>query len=319
MHKIIMNWNEISVSTTTLAVEIISNIFIELGSKGVMIEDPSDFHLQGQDPLAWDYMEKEVFDFGHEDVRVIGYFSSEEDINEKISEIEKRLDYVKSLELDTGTLEIFKKEVKQENWENEWKKYFNVQKVSDSIVIKPSWEKYTPKTGEKIIDIDPGMAFGTGTHETTRMCINAIEKYMNKGDSLIDIGCGSGILSIAAVHLGAKKVIAVDLDKLAVKVSKENVDLNGFSNTIDVRYGDLTDVIDEKADVIVANIIADIIAKLSENIADFMKDGGYFISSGIINDKKDFVISKLKENNFDIIEENNDGEWNCIVSKVKSR
>jgi len=314
-----MNWNEISVSTTTLAVEIISNIFIELGSKGVMIEDPSDFHLQGQDPLAWDYMEKEVFDFGHEDVRVIGYFSSEEDINEKISEIEKRLDYVKSLELDTGTLEIFKKEVKQENWENEWKKYFNVQKVSDSIVIKPSWEKYTPKAGEKIIDIDPGMAFGTGTHETTRMCINAIEKYMNKGDSLIDIGCGSGILSIAAVHLGAKKVIAVDLDKLAVKVSKENVDLNGFSNTIDVRYGDLTDVIDEKADVIVANIIADIIAKLSENIADFIKDGGYFISSGIINDKKDFVISKLKENNFDIIEENNDGEWNCIVSKVKSR
>lgn len=314
-----MNWNEISVSTTTLAVEIISNIFIELGSKGVMIEDPSDFHLQGQDPLAWDYMEKEVFDFGHEDVRVIGYFSSEEDINEKISEIEKRLDYVKSLGLDTGTLEIYKREVKQENWENEWKKYFNVQKVSDSIVIKPSWEEYTAKEGEKIIDIDPGMAFGTGTHETTRMCINAIEKYMNKGDSLIDIGCGSGILSIAAAHLGAEKVIAVDLDKLAVKVSKENVDLNGFSNTIDVRYGDLTDVIDEKADVIVANIIADIIAKLSENIADFIKDGGYFISSGIINDKKDFVISKLKENNFDIIEENNDGEWNCIVSKVKSR
>jgi ribosomal protein L11 methyltransferase len=314
-----MNWNEISVSTTTLAVEIISNIFIESGSKGVMIEDPSDFHLQGQDPLAWDYMEKEVFDFGHEDVRVIGYFSSEEDINEKISEIEKRLDYVKSLGLDTGTLEIYKREVKQENWENEWKKYFNVQKVSDSIVIKPSWEEYTAKEGEKIIDIDPGMAFGTGTHETTRMCINAIEKYMNKGDSLIDIGCGSGILSIAAAHLGAEKVIAVDLDKLAVKVSKENVDLNGFSNTIDVRYGDLTDVIDEKADVIVANIIADIIAKLSENIADFIKDGGYFISSGIINDKKDFVISKLKENNFDIIEENNDGEWNCIVSKVKSR
>jgi ribosomal protein L11 methyltransferase len=290
-----------------------------LGSKGVMIEDPSDFHLQGQDPLAWDYMEKEVFDFGHEDVRVIGYFSSEEDINEKISEIEKRLDYVKSLELDTGTLEIFKKEVKQENWENEWKKYFNVQKVSDSIVIKPSWEKYTPKAGEKIIDIDPGMAFGTGTHETTRMCINAIEKYMKKGDSLIDIGCGSGILSIAAAHLGAQKVVAVDLDRLAVKVSKENVELNGFSNIIDVRYGDLTDVIEEKADVIVANIIADIIAKLSENIADFMKEGAYFISSGIINDKKDFVITKLKENNFEIVEEKNDGEWNCIVCRVKSR
>lgn len=314
-----MNWNEISVSTTTLAVELISNIFIESGSKGVMIEDPSDFHLQGQDPLAWDYMEEEVFDFGHEDVRVIGYFSSEEDLDEKLSEIKKRLEYVKSLDLDTGSLEVFKKVVKQENWENEWKKYFNVQKVSNSIVIKPSWEDYTAKDGEKIIDIDPGMAFGTGTHETTRMCINAIEKYMKQGDSLIDIGCGSGILSIAAAHLGAQRVIAVDLDKLAVKVSKENVELNGFSDTVDVRYGDLTEVIDEKADVIVANIIADIIAKLSENIADFMKKDGYFISSGIINDKKDFVISKLIDNNFEIVEERNDGEWNCIVCRVKSK
>lgn len=314
-----MNWNEISVSTTTLAVELISNIFIESGSKGVMIEDPSDFHLQGQDPLAWDYMEEEVFDFGHEDVRVIGYFSSEEDLDEKLSEIKKRLEYVKSLDLDTGSLEVFKKVVKQENWENEWKKYFNVQKVSNSIVIKPSWEEYTAKEGEKIIDIDPGMAFGTGTHETTRMCINAIEKYMKQGDSLIDIGCGSGILSIAAAHLGAQRVIAVDLDKLAVKVSKENVELNGFSDSVDVRYGDLTEVIDEKADVIVANIIADIIAKLSENIADFMKKDGYFISSGIINDKKDFVISKLIDNNFEIVEERNDGEWNCIVCRVKSK
>ena len=314
-----MNWNEISVSTTTLAVELISNIFIESGSKGVMIEDPSDFHLQGQDPLAWDYMEEEVFDFGHEDVRVIGYFSSEEDLDEKLSEIKKRLEYVKSLDLDTGSLEILKKVVKQENWENEWKKYFNVQKVSNSIVIKPSWEEYTAKEGEKIIDIDPGMAFGTGTHETTRMCINAIEKYMKQGDSLIDIGCGSGILSIAAAHLGAQRVIAVDLDKLAVKVSKENVELNGFSDTVDVRYGDLTEVIDEKANVIVANIIADIIAKLSENIADFMKEDGYFISSGIINDKKDFVISKLIDNNFEIVEEKNDGEWNCIVCRVKSK
>ena len=284
-----------------------------------MIEDPSDFHLQGQDPLAWDYMEEEVFDFGHEDVRVIGYFSSEEDLDEKLSEIKKRLEYVKSLDLDTGSLEVFKTVVKQANWENEWKKYFNVQKVSNSIVIKPSWEDYTAKDGEKIIDIDPGMAFGTGTHETTRMCINAIEKYMKQGDSLIDIGCGSGILSIAAAHLGAQRVIAVDLDKLAVKVSKENVELNGFSDTVDVRYGDLTEVIDEKADVIVANIIADIIAKLSENIADFMKKDGYFISSGIINDKKDFVISKLIDNNFEIVEERNDGEWNCIVCRVKSK
>ncbi|MBF1051556.1 MAG: 50S ribosomal protein L11 methyltransferase, partial [Peptostreptococcaceae bacterium] len=205
----------------------------------------------------------------------------------------------------------------QENWENEWKKYFKTIKVSDSIVIKPTWEEYTKKENEKIIDIDPGMAFGTGTHETTRMCIKAIEKYIKQNDILIDIGCGSGILSIAGAHLGAKNVIGVDLDKLAVKISKENVELNGYKDVIDIRYGDLTDVITEKADIIVANIIADAIVMLSKGVSNFMNDDAYFISSGIINDKKNYVQENLIKNGFEILEINNEGEWNCIVAKVK--
>ncbi len=311
-----MNWNEISVSTTTQATEIISNIFIEIGSKGVMIEDPSDFYYQTKDELAWDYIEKEVFDYGHEDVKIIGYFSQEEDIEQKINDLKERLSKLGDIGVELGTLEISKKIIYQKNWENEWKKYFKTQKISKNIVIKPSWENYEKQADEKIIEIDPGMAFGTGTHETTKMCINAIEKYIKSEDILIDIGCGSGILSIAGAILGAKKVIAVDLDKLAVKISKENVELNNYKDIIEVRHGNLTDVITEKADIIVANIIADAIVMLSENIKDFMKEEAYFISSGIINEKADYVKENLIKNGFEIIEHNNDKEWNCIVAKV---
>ena len=311
-----MNWNEISVSTTTQATEIISNIFIEIGSKGVMIEDPSDFYYQTKDELAWDYIEKEVFDYGHEDVKIIGYFSQEEDIEQKINDLKERLSKLGDIGVELGTLEISKKIIYQKNWENEWKKYFKTQKISKNIVIKPSWEDYEKQADEKIIEIDPGMAFGTGTHETTKMCINAIEKYIKQEDMLIDIGCGSGILSIAGAILGAKKVIAVDLDKLAVKISKENVELNNYQDIIEVRHGNLTDVITEKADIIVANIIADAIVMLSENIKDFMKEDAYFISSGIINEKADYVKENLIKNGFEIIEHNNDKEWNCIVAKV---
>ena len=311
-----MNWNEISVSTTTQATEIISNIFIEIGSKGVMIEDPSDFYYQTKDELAWDYIEKEVFDYGHEDVKIIGYFSQEEDIEQKINDLKERLSKLGDIGVELGTLEISKKIIYQKNWENEWKKYFKTQKISKNIVIKPSWENYEKQADEKIIEIDPGMAFGTGTHETTKMCINAIEKYIKSEDILIDIGCGSGILSIAGAILGAKKVIAVDLDKLAVKISKENVELNNYQDIIEVRHGNLTDVITEKADIIVANIIADAIVMLSENIKDFMKEDAYFISSGIINEKADYVKENLIKNGFEIIEHDNDKEWNCIVAKV---
>lgn len=312
-----MNWNEISISTTTQATEIISNIFIELGSKGVMIEDPSDFYYQVKDELAWDYIEKEVFDYGHEDVKIIAYFSQEEDIQEKIELLNKRLENLGDVGVELGSLEISKKIVAQENWENEWKKYFKVQKVSNSIVIKPSWEEYEKKEGEYVIEIDPGMAFGTGTHETTRMCINAIEKYIKKDSTLIDIGCGSGILSIAGAILGANKVIGVDLDKLAVKISRENISLNNYQDIIEIRHGDLTNVIKEKADIVVANIIADAIVMLCQNIKEFMKEDGYFISSGIINDKRAYVKENLIKNNFEIVQSINEGEWNCIVARVK--
>lgn len=190
-------------------------------------------------------------------------------------------------------------------------------KIGQRIVVKPTWEDYKRENGELIIELDPGMAFGTGTHETTSMCIRELEKYVNADSKVFDIGCGSGILAIAAAKLGAKEVLAVDLDEVAVKVSKENVEENNVSDSVEVRHGNLMDVVKDRADVVVANIIADIIKILAKDVHNFMKKDAVFISSGIILDKVDEVKESLIENGFEIIDIKKLGEWSAIVSKLK--
>ena len=160
------------------------------------------------------------------------------------------------------------------------------------------------------------MAFGTGTHETTRMCIQSLEKYVKEDSTVFDVGCGSGILAIAAAKLGSKMAVGVDLDPVAVESAKENVGYNNLEN-IQILYGNLVEVIDGKADIVVANIIAEIICILTEDVKRVLKDNGYFITSGIIHDRVDMVTKKLEETGFEVIEINKDGEWNCIVAKVK--
>ena len=185
------------------------------------------------------------------------------------------------------------------------------------IVVKPSWEEYEKQEGDLIIELDPGMAFGTGTHETTSMCIRELENYVDETKTVFDIGCGSGILAIAAAQLGAKEVVAGDLDEVAVKVSKENCEINHVSDKVVVKHGSLFEVVDSKADVIVANIIADIIKILAKDVSKFLKDDGVFISSGIILAKIDEVCQALEENGFEIVKVERLGEWSAIVSKLK--
>ena len=168
-----------------------------------------------------------------------------------------------------------------------------------------------------IIELDPGMAFGTGTHETTSMCIRELEKYVDSTKRVFDIGCGSGILAIAAAKLGAKEVVAGDLDEVAVKVSKENCELNDVSERVIVKHGSLFEVVEGKADVIVANIIADIIKILANDVSKFLSEDGVFISSGIIHAKIDEVVESLEKNGFEIVEIVKLGEWSAIVSKLK--
>ena len=197
------------------------------------------------------------------------------------------------------------------------KKYYKPTKVGKKIVVKPSWEDYEKQEGDLIIELDPGMAFGTGTHETTSMCIRELENYVDETKTVFDIGCGSGILAIAAAELGAKEVVAGDLDEVAVKVSKENCEINNVSYKVVVKHGSLFEVVDSKADVIVANIIADIIKILAKDVSKFLKDDGVFISSGIILAKIDEVCQALEENGFEIVKVERLGEWSAIVSKLK--
>ena len=313
-----MNWTEVTIKTTTEAVEAISNILMEERCGGVMIEDPKDFLFQKKNELDWDYIEEEVFNkSGQDGVLIKTYIPEERNVLELIETVKARIALLPSFGLDIGEGSVSLSNVNESDWANEWKKYYKPTKVGKKIVVKPSWEEYEKQEGDLIIELDPGMAFGTGTHETTSMCIRELENYVDETKTVFDIGCGSGILAIAAAQLGAKEVVAGDLDEVAVKVSKENCEINNVSDKVVVKHGSLFEVVDSKADVIVANIIADIIKILAKDVSKFLKDDGVFISSGIILAKIDEVCQALEENGFEIVKVERLGEWSAIVSKLK--
>nr|UWI49054.1 50S ribosomal protein L11 methyltransferase [Clostridioides difficile] len=312
------NWIEVTIKTTTEAVEPITNILYEQGAGGAVIEDPKDFLFQKKNELDWDYVEEEVFKKNEEDdVLIKTYVSEEKNVMEFVEIIKQKVLGLRDFGIDIGEGSVSLDQVNEADWANAWKAYYKPTKVGQKVVVKPTWEDYNMQEGDLIIELDPGMAFGTGTHETTSMCIRELEKYVNKDSKVFDIGCGSGILAIAASKLGAKEVVAVDLDEVAVKVAKENVIENKVEENVSVMHGNLTDVIKDKADVIVANIIADIIKILAKDVQNFMKEDAIFISSGIILDKVEEVKESLIENGFEIVEVQKLGEWSAIVSKLK--
>lgn len=313
----IMNgkWIEVKVVTTSEAVEPVSGIFYGLDVKGVAIEDPRDILEREQGPLSWDFADINIFEYGKDAAVVKGYFNLEENIKEIERYVNEKIDELREMNINVGQGKIFIKEVKEEDWANNWKKYYKPTKIGEKIVIKPIWEEYKSQNDEIIVEMDPGMAFGTGTHETTRMCIEALEKYVTKDTTVYDIGTGSGILAITAAKLGAGKVVGVDLDPVAVDSAKSNVGFNNLSN-IDILHGNLMEVVEGKAEIVVANIIAEVIIFLSDEVKKFLKPDGYFISSGIIKDRKDDVVKKLTSIGFNIIEVNTLGEWVCITSSI---
>lgn len=309
-------WIEVRVITKSEALEPISGIFYGLDCKGVAIEDPNDILEREQGPLTWDFADINVLEHKGEVAVVKAYFSEEHNIEEVLNYVKEKIEELKSIGLDLGLAKVESEKMFEEDWANNWKKYYKPTKISESIVVKPIWEEYDAKENELVLELDPGMAFGTGTHETTRMCIQSLEKYVEKDSTVFDVGCGSGILAIAAAKLGAKKAVGVDLDPVAVESAKENVEYNKLDN-IEILYGNLVDVIEGKADIVVANIIAEVICILTEDVKRVLKTDGYFITSGIIHDRVDMVTSKLEETGFEVIEINKDGEWNCIVAKAK--
>lgn len=304
-----MKWIEVQVKTTTEAVETVTNILYEAGACGLVIEDPKDITHFEADNEKWDYIDSSLLESEFEGAIIKGYFEESEDLIDKIELIKDNIEMIPSYQLDKGLGEVTTSEIEEQDWSKTWRKYYKPKKIGEKVVIKPTWEEYEKKENEIIIELDPGMAFGTGTHETTMMCVKELEKYIHQFDTVFDIGTGTGVLAIASAKLGAINTIAIDLDEDSVRIANQNVIKNGVSNTVQVKHGNLLDIIDGKANVIVANIIADIIKILSKDIKQFMEDDGVFIASGIILDKISEVKESLKKNGLIVIDEIKMGEW----------
>jgi ribosomal protein L11 methyltransferase len=309
------NWIEIKVVTSSSAVEPVSGIFYGMDVKGVAIEDPNDIYTRKQGALTWDFADINIFEYGGDAAVVKGYFSNEDDEEHIKAYIEEKLAEIKDMGIDIGKGEIKISHVKEEDWSTAWKKYYKTTRLGKTIIIKPTWEEYTPVQGDNIIELDPGMAFGTGTHETTVMCAELLEKYVRDSNTVFDIGTGSGILAITAAKLGAKEVKGVDLDEVAVDAARENVEHNNLNN-VEILHGDLVNVLEGKADIVVANIIADVIIYLTDIIPPFIKENGLFITSGIIHERKQDVVDALKAKGFDIAEVREMGEWVAIAARI---
>ena len=309
-------WIEIKVITKSEALEAVSGIFYGLGCENVAIEDPNDILSREQGPLTWDFADINILEYKGKAAVVKGYFTEEDNIEEIVNEIKEKVQILRDCGIDAGEGKVISEKMYEEDWANNWKKYYKPTKIGNKIVIKPIWEDYEIKNDEILIELDPGMAFGTGTHETTRMCVEALEKYVKKDTTVFDIGTGSGILALVAAKLGAKEVIGVDLDPVAVDSAKENLTFNDVDN-IKILEGNLLDVVNGKADIVVANIIAEIICVLVDDVKKVLNKDGLFITSGIIHEKRNMVIEKLENSGFEVLEANKDGEWNCIVAKLK--
>ncbi|RXM75063.1 50S ribosomal protein L11 methyltransferase [Clostridium tetani] len=314
MKKEDKDWIELTIITSSQAVEAVSAILYNTDVQGIAIEDSKDVEFQKKNKGDWDYFDETLINI-EEGAVIKAYYREDENFMKYLKYIEESVKNLEQLGFDKGKGIVTTSKVNEEDWENNWKKYYKPTKVGEKIVIKPIWEEYGENPEEIILELDPGMAFGTGTHETTRMCIESLEKYVKEEDVVFDIGTGSGILGIAAAKLNAKKVIGVDLDEVAVDSAKKNVGFNHLDN-IEILHGDLMEVVKGKCNIIVANIIADIIILLSKDVKKFLEDGGYFISSGIIKDRKEEVVDSLKENGFKIEEIKEQGEWVCVVASL---
>lgn len=310
-----MKWSEISIHTTNEAIEPISNILHEAGASGVVIEDPKELTKERIDKFGEIY-QLDPDDYPDTGVIVKAYISVNSFLAETVDGIKQAISNLVTFDIDIGKNKVEISEVNEEEWATAWKKYYNPVKISSTFTIVPTWEDYTPvSSDELIIELDPGMAFGTGTHPTTVMCIQALERTVKEGDRVIDVGTGSGVLSIASALLKASGIRALDLDDVAVTAARQNIELNGVSNQVSVQQGNLLNEQTEQAEVIVANILAEVIMLFIDDAYKLVKPGGTFITSGIIQPKKQLVKDGLTSAGFKIEEVVTMEDWVAIIAK----
>lgn len=306
-----MKWAELSIRTTHEATEIIAEIFHDLGASGVVIEDPA---------LVNEYIASGVWDYTDiptatetEIVTVKAYLPVDEQLDDKMRQFRERVDELAVNDIDKGTGEISYTEIQNEDWENSWKEYFHPEKVGNIIVIKPTWEEYQASPDDIVIELDPGMAFGTGTHPTTSMCVRALEDLIKGGMKVFDVGTGSGILAIVAAKLGATDIDAVDYDPVAVKIARENIEINHVGDVIKTAESDLLKAVSGQADIIIANIIADIVIRLLDEVKAKLKPGGTLLASGIIDDRVADVTKAVIEHGLIIDKVMEEKGWAAMI------
>lgn len=303
-----MDWNQVCIETKEDTADLVSSVLIDAGAGGAEIEGGSVI------PAQHDEYRAELT--SSENVIVKAYFG-EDGFEKTLSFIQDRLNILKrSVEVDAGTLNIIVNNIPDTNWNENFKKHFTTFRAAGNIVIKPSWEKYDGAKDDIVIEIDPGMAFGSGAHETTRMCLELIQKYMPQKASVLDVGCGSGILGIACAKLGAEKVLSLDYDPVCVKVTRDNAAANNVS--VEARQSDLLgNAGGGTYDLVVANIVADVIIRLNTDVKAYMKANAAYIISGIIEDRLEDVMRSLEENGLIIMEVLSMGDWRAIAARMK--
>lgn len=320
-----MDWIKVIVFTTSDGIDAVCGRLYQLGITGIEIQDEKDFKdFLEENKQYWDYVDEDLIREKEGETNISVYVPNDLDGAEMLAQIKTSMLELKELDSDSqfGRLEIEIENMSEEDWSNNWKKYFHPIEIGKRLLIKPEWEELTQKTDRIVFDINPGMSFGTGSHHTTQLCLECLEKTIKNGDNVLDLGCGSGILSVISLMLGANEAVAVDIDPNAVDTAYDNAKRNGVDiSTYKVYAGNvLTD--DElnkkicgKYDVVVANIVADVIIGLSHKAKEFLKDGGVFITSGIIEEREDEVKEALLEAGFEICETHKRKDWVCIVCK----
>lgn len=315
-----MEWIKFSLDTTTEAVDLVSSELADMGIEGIEIQDHRPITEEEKKAMFIDFLPDPEEDDG---TAVVSFYLDRDcDVDAMLQEVTGRLQSLADF-VDVGSGRIHVSETKEEDWINNWKAFFKPFRVDEQIVIKPTWETLEEsRPGDLVVEIDPGTAFGTGAHETTKLCILGMKKYMKPGDRLLDAGCGSGILGIIGSRLGASEVMAVDIDPNAVRAAEENAGVNQVDmDHFTVKAGDLIgdrgfrEEIGTGYDMVLANILADVIIPLSDTIGEQMRPGGIYISSGIIHMKEAETEEAIRKNGFEVLEVNRMGDWVSFVAR----
>lgn len=303
-------WTEIKISVNAKDIDKASDIANVVVPYGIYIEDYRTLEQEVEDIAHIDLIDEDLLAKDRSKAFVHIYLEPDVQPSEATAFLSERY----SAEGIEHSIELL--DCAEEDWRNNWKKYFNPIEVGQSLLIRPSWRDDYDAGNRKVLNIDPGLAFGTGGHETTRLCLEMCEKYLKAGDDVLDVGCGSGILGIATLLLGANKSVGVDIDETAVRTAVENAEINGVADKFTAICGSFTDKVQGKYDIVLANIVADAIMFLSEGVRDFMKDDAVYIMSGIIDTRADEVKASVSRH-FEIIEEHLDNGWACFAGKIR--